>query len=49
MEKKISGLAPNEAWFILTNLKSLDLAIAAYKRRFNIEKCLEILKHVAII
>ncbi len=37
-KRKLSGLAPNEAWFILTNLKSLDLAIAAYKRRFNIEQ-----------
>ncbi len=37
-KRKISGVVPKEPWFILTNLKSLDLAITAYKKRFNIEQ-----------
>ncbi len=32
------GLAPEEGWFILTNLGNLELAIAAYRKRFNIEE-----------
>ncbi|WP_424100357.1 IS4 family transposase [Moorena producens] len=43
-KKKVSGFAPKEPWFILTNLKSLDLAIAAYKKRFNIEQMFRDLK-----
>ncbi len=35
---KILGVAPKEGWFILTNLASLELAIAAYKKRFDIEE-----------
>jgi len=37
-QKKRYGLTPEEGWFILTNLGSLDLAITAYKRRFGIEE-----------
>lgn len=36
--KKILGVAPKEGWFILTNLSTLNEAIAAYKRRFDIEE-----------
>ncbi|OLT62056.1 hypothetical protein BJP37_26525 [Moorena bouillonii PNG] len=43
-KKKGSGFAPKDPWFILTNLKSLDLAIAAYKKRFNIEQMFRDLK-----
>lgn len=34
----ISGVAPEEGWFILTNLDTLELANAAYKTRFDIEE-----------
>ncbi len=37
-KRKILGVAPVEGWFILTNLSSLELAVAAYKRRFDIEE-----------
>lgn len=37
-KRKILGVAPEEGWFILTNLDTLELAIAAYKRRFDIEE-----------
>lgn len=37
-QRKIGGTAPKEGWFILTNLASLDQAIAAYKKRFDIEE-----------
>lgn len=37
-KRKILGVAPKEGWFILTNMSSLELAIAAYKRRFDIEE-----------
>jgi hypothetical protein len=37
-KRKIQGIAPKEGWFIVTNLVTLELAIAAYKRRFNIEE-----------
>jgi len=33
---KVKGIAPKEAWFILTNLDTLDEAISAYKKRFCI-------------
>lgn len=37
-KRKILGIAPKEGWFILTNLETLSEAIAAYKKRFNIEE-----------
>lgn len=37
-KRKIQGIAPKEGWFIVTNLVTLELAIAAYKRRFDIEE-----------
>lgn len=37
-QRKILGVAPEEGWFILTNLETLVSAIAAYKRRFDIEE-----------
>ena len=36
--RKIGGVASKEGWFILTNLQNLELAIASYKKRFNIEE-----------
>ncbi|QFS51365.1 IS4 family transposase [Nostoc sphaeroides] len=37
-QRKRLGIAPEEGWFILTNLESLELAIKAYKKRFDIEE-----------
>ena len=37
-KKKFKGCAPNEGWFILTNLSDLPSAIKAYKKRFDIEE-----------
>jgi hypothetical protein len=37
-KRKILGVAPEEAWFILTNLDTLESAISAYKKRFDIEE-----------
>ncbi len=37
-KRKILGVTPVEGWFILTNLETLELAITAYKRRFDIEE-----------
>lgn len=37
-QRKILGVAPEEGWFILTNLNSLELAITYYKKRFDIEE-----------
>ena len=37
-KRKLLGVSPKEGWFILTNLSNLEDAIAAYKRRFNIEE-----------
>ena len=37
-QRKISGVARKEGWFILTNLTSLKLAIASYRKRFDIEE-----------
>ncbi|WP_341531640.1 IS4 family transposase (plasmid) [Nostoc sp. UHCC 0302] len=37
-KRKRFGVAPEEGWFILTNLDSLDSAIKAYKQRFDIEE-----------
>ncbi len=36
--RKIRGVAPKEGWFIMTNLESLSLATASYKKRFDIEE-----------
>ncbi|OUL23619.1 transposase [Nostoc sp. RF31YmG] len=43
-KRKILGVSPEEGWFILTNLDSLDSAISAYKRRFDIEEMFRDLK-----
>ncbi|MEL7223570.1 MAG: IS4 family transposase [Cyanobacteria bacterium J06576_12] len=32
------GFAPEEPWFLLTNLETLDAAVAAYQKRFDIEE-----------
>jgi len=37
-KRKYLGLAPEEGWFILTNLESLETSILAYKKRFSIEE-----------
>lgn len=37
-KRKYRGWAPDEGWFILTNLSSLSSAIAAYQKRFDIEE-----------
>ena len=37
-KRKVKGIAPQEGWFILTNLENLGLAIASYKKRFGIEE-----------
>ncbi len=37
-KKKYQGWEPNEGWFILTNLESLEAAVRAYKKRFDIEE-----------
>jgi hypothetical protein len=37
-QKKRYGLTPEEGWFILTNLGSLEEAVTAYKKRFGIEE-----------
>lgn len=37
-QRKYQGGAPEEGWFILTNLPDLKSAIAAYKKRFDIEE-----------
>ncbi len=37
-QRKIGGMTPKEGWFILTNLDNLYSAIAAYKKRFDIEE-----------
>ncbi len=37
-KKRYRGLDTEEAWFIITNLKSLDETIEAYKKRFGIEE-----------
>lgn len=36
-QRLIRGMAPKSGWFILTSLENLDLAIAAYRKRFDIE------------
>ena len=37
-KRRYRGFAPDEPWFILTNLSTLDKAISAYQRRFGIEE-----------
>ncbi|AOX02909.1 transposase [Moorena producens PAL-8-15-08-1] len=37
-QRKLKGIAQKEGWFILTNFEKLELAISAYKKRFNIEE-----------
>lgn len=37
-KRKYCGWAPEEGWFILTNLQTKGDAIAAYKKRFGIEE-----------
>ena len=37
-QRKILGVEKEEGWFILTNLETLEAALAAYKRRFDIEE-----------
>lgn len=37
-QKKHDGKTPEEGWFIITNLGSLEMAITAYKKRFGIEE-----------
>ncbi|EAZ92543.1 transposase, partial [Crocosphaera chwakensis] len=37
-KRRYRGVDTKEAWFIITNLKSLDETIDAYKKRFEIEE-----------
>ena len=37
-KRKYQGWAPDEGWFILTNLDDLSAAITAYQKRFDIEE-----------
>ena len=37
-KRRYRGFAPDEPWFILTNLDSLDEAIKSYQKRFSIEQ-----------
>lgn len=37
-KRKVNGVAPKEGWFILTNFDALEVAISAYKQRFDIEE-----------
>lgn len=34
-QRKMRGMTPKEGWFILTNLSTLELAIAAYKKKIR--------------
>ena len=43
-KRRYAGFAPEEPWFILTNLDSLDAAISAYQKRFSIEQMFRDLK-----
>ncbi len=43
-KRRYDGFAPDEPWFILTNLDTLDAAILAYQRRFSIEEMFRDLK-----
>ncbi|EGJ29398.1 hypothetical protein LYNGBM3L_67700 [Moorena producens 3L] len=35
-QRKVKGITPKEGWFILTNFDGIELAISAYKKRFDI-------------
>ncbi len=37
-KRRYQGWAPDEGWFILTNLDSLEAAVRAYTKRFDIEE-----------
>lgn len=37
-KRKYREWAPDEGWFILTNLESLEAAVTAYQKRFEIEE-----------
>ena len=37
-KRRYRGFAPEEPWFLLTNLAQLDEAVAAYQKRFDIEE-----------
>ena len=37
-KRRYRGFAPEEPWFLLTNLERIDEAIAAYQKRFDIEE-----------
>lgn len=43
-KRRYRGFAPDEAWFILTNLADLDSAIESYRKRFSIEELFRDLK-----
>ncbi len=38
-KRQYRGFAPEEPWFLLTNLETLSDAVAAYQKRFDIEMC----------
>lgn len=37
-KRQYRGFAPEEPWFLLTNLESLEEAVTAYQKRFDIEE-----------
>ena len=37
-KRRYDGFVPDEPWFILTNLDSLDTAVSTYQKRFSIEE-----------
>lgn len=43
-KRRYDGFAPDEPWFILTNLDTLEAAILAYQKRFSIEEMFRDLK-----
>lgn len=43
-KRRYDGFAPDEPWFLLTNLDTLDAAILAYQKRFSIEEMFRDLK-----
>ena len=43
-KRRYRGFAPDEPWFILTNLETLENAIVAYQKRFGIEEMFRDLK-----
>ena len=43
-KRRYRGFAPDEPWFILTNLDTLQQAIGAYQKRFGIEEMFRDLK-----